>query len=96
MSELQTPSTYARVRIEAIQSGMKTAPHTNDFYPPEWYAQANESAQALKAIRASIVAHDASIPGMAVLPAYDSLRSSPEFQAILANLGLTLPEKAER
>jgi DNA-binding winged helix-turn-helix (wHTH) protein/tetratricopeptide (TPR) repeat protein len=84
---------YARVRIDAIQNGMKTAPHSNDFFPPEWYAQANQPEQALKAIHASIAAHDASVPGMAVLPAYDSLRSNPEFQSILASLGLTLPAK---
>jgi DNA-binding winged helix-turn-helix (wHTH) protein/TolB-like protein len=87
---------YAQVRIEAIRNGMKTAPHSNDFFPPEWYAQANQAEEALKAIRASVSAHDASVPGMAVLPAYDSLRSNPEFQSILAELGLTLPASHER
>jgi DNA-binding winged helix-turn-helix (wHTH) protein/TolB-like protein len=87
---------YAQVRIDAIHSGMKTAPHSNDFFPPEWYAQANQPEQALKAIHASVAAHDASVPGMATLPAYNSLHSNPEFQSILASLGLTLPLKRER
>ena len=87
---------YAQVRIDAIRSGMKTAPHSNDFFPPEWYAQANQPEQALKAIRASVVTHDTSVPGMAVLPAYDSLRSNPEFQSMLAGLGLTPPAKPGR
>ncbi|MGD0890983.1 MAG: winged helix-turn-helix domain-containing protein [Terracidiphilus sp.] len=82
---------YARVRLDAIHNGMKTTPHSNDFFPPEWYAQANLPQQALKAIEAGVAAHDASVPGMAVLPAYDSLHSNPEFQSILASLGLTLP-----
>jgi hypothetical protein len=84
---------YAQVRLDAIHNGMKTAPHSNDFFPPEWYAQANQPEQALKAIHSSVAAHDASVPGMAVLPAYDPLRSNPEFQSILAGLGLTLPAK---
>jgi DNA-binding winged helix-turn-helix (wHTH) protein/tetratricopeptide (TPR) repeat protein len=82
---------YARVRLDAIHDGMNTAPHSNDFFPPEWYAQANLPEQALKAIKASVAAHDGSVPGMAVLPAYDPLRSNPDFQSILASLGLTLP-----
>jgi DNA-binding winged helix-turn-helix (wHTH) protein/tetratricopeptide (TPR) repeat protein len=87
---------YAQVRIDAIHSGMKTAPHSNDFFAPEWYAQANQPKQALKAIHSSVDVHDSSVPGMAVLPAYDSLRSNPEFQSILAGLSLTLPAKPER
>ena len=87
---------YAQVRIDAIHSGMKTAPHSNDFFPPEWYAQANQPEQALKAIHASVAAHDTSVPGMAVLPAYSSLHSNPEFQSILASLGLSLPTKPDR
>jgi DNA-binding winged helix-turn-helix (wHTH) protein/tetratricopeptide (TPR) repeat protein len=87
---------YAQVRIDAIQNGMKTAPHSNDFFPPEWYAQANQPDEALKAIHVSIATHDGSVPGMAVLPAYDSLRSNPEFQSILASLGLTVPANPDR
>jgi DNA-binding winged helix-turn-helix (wHTH) protein/tetratricopeptide (TPR) repeat protein len=87
---------YARVRLNAIHDGMNTAPHSNDFFPPEWYAQANLPEQALKAIGDSIAAHDGSVPGMAVLPAYDPLRSNPEFQSILTGLGLNLPTRAER
>jgi hypothetical protein len=75
---------------------MKTAPHSNDFFPPEWYAQANQPEQALKAIHASVAAHDDSVPGMAILPAYNSLHSNPEFQSILASLGLTLPAQPDR
>jgi DNA-binding winged helix-turn-helix (wHTH) protein/tetratricopeptide (TPR) repeat protein len=87
---------YAQVRLDAIHNGMKTAPHSNDFFPPEWYAQANQPEQALKAIRASVAAHDSSVPGMAVLPAYDPLRSNPEFQSILASLGLIPTTKIKR
>jgi DNA-binding winged helix-turn-helix (wHTH) protein/tetratricopeptide (TPR) repeat protein len=87
---------YAKVRLDAIRNGMKTAPHSNDFFPPEWYAQANQPEQALKAIHASVAAHDTSVPGMAVLPAYDSLRSNREFQSILSSLGLPLFAKPDR
>lgn len=82
---------YARVRLEAIREGMKTAPHGNDFFPAEWYAQADEPRQALRAIRASIAMHDDGVPGMTVLPAYDSLHSNPEFRALLASVGLKIP-----
>ncbi|ACO33397.1 winged helix-turn-helix domain-containing protein [Acidobacterium capsulatum] len=85
---------YARIRIEAIREGMKTAPHGNDFFPPEWYAQAGETQQALRAIRASIAMHDDGVPGMTVLPAYDSLHSNPEFRALLAGVGLNIPARA--
>jgi len=85
---------YAQVRINFIHSGKNTAPHSNDFFPPEWYAQANQPEQALKALHASVAAHEVSVPGIAVLPAYDSLRSNPEFESILASLGFTLPAKA--
>ena len=87
---------YAQVRLDAIRNGMKTAPHSNDFFPPEWYAQANLPEQALKAIHASVSAHDTSVPGMAVLPAYDSLRANPEFQSILASLGIALSSRPNR
>lgn len=87
---------YAQVRIDAIRSGMKTAPHSNDFFAAEWYAQANQTEEALKAIHAAIAAHDGSVPGMAVLPAYTSLRSNAEFQSILAGLGLALRARAGR
>lgn len=84
---------YARVRLDAIHSGMKTAPHGNDFFPPEWYAQANQTDEALKAIRASIATHDGSVPGMAVVPAYRSLYANPEFQSIIAGIGLRIPAR---
>jgi DNA-binding winged helix-turn-helix (wHTH) protein/tetratricopeptide (TPR) repeat protein len=87
---------YAKVRIDAIRSGMKTAPHSNDFVAAEWYAQANQPDEALKAIRASIAAHDGSVPGIAVLPAYSTMRSNPEFQSIVDTLGLTVPARAAR
>jgi len=85
---------YAQVRLDAIRNGMKTTPHANDFFSPEWYAQANLPEQALKAIHASVAAHDTSVPGMAILPAYDSLRSNRDFQTILDSLGLNLPAKS--
>jgi DNA-binding winged helix-turn-helix (wHTH) protein/tetratricopeptide (TPR) repeat protein len=87
---------YAQVRIDAIRSGMKTAPHSNDFVAAEWYAQANQPEEALKAIRASIAAHDGSVPGIAVLPAYFRMHSNPEFQSVVDTLGLTVPARAVR
>ena len=87
---------YARVRIEAIRNEMKTAPHTNDFFAAEWYAQANQPEEALHAIHASIAAHDGSVLGLAVIPAYASLHSNSEFLAVLASLGLSLPVRANR
>jgi DNA-binding winged helix-turn-helix (wHTH) protein/Tfp pilus assembly protein PilF/TolB-like protein len=84
---------YAKIRLAAIQSGKGTGQHTNDFVAAEWYPVAGEPDQAMQAIHSGIVHHNSAMLGLAVLPAYDSLRRKPEFQAALTEAGLDfLPE----
>ncbi len=91
------PTAYARVRLEAIQSGKGVARHPNDFDPSEWYANADQPQAALQAIHADIEHHDQSILELGVMPSYSSLHQNPEFQSILSSLNLPLPpEKSAR
>ncbi|WP_263355903.1 winged helix-turn-helix domain-containing tetratricopeptide repeat protein [Acidicapsa ligni] len=81
---------YARVRLKAIQSGHIWA-QPNDFEPGEWYLVAGDQERALVEIRAMVKNHSPEALQLAVSPAYNPLHENPEFLALLAQVGLTLP-----
>jgi DNA-binding winged helix-turn-helix (wHTH) protein/Tfp pilus assembly protein PilF len=84
---------YAQIRLKAIDNDEDAARHANDFELPEWYALAGEKAQALSAIRQEVANHDPEILQLAVLPAFASLHSDADFQAILNQLHLSIPKQ---
>jgi len=81
---------YARARLQAIQSG-HTWNHLNDFEPGEWYLVAGDQQRALVAIRKLVDDHTPEALQLAVSPAYNNLHQNPEFLALIARVGLSLP-----
>jgi DNA-binding winged helix-turn-helix (wHTH) protein/TolB-like protein len=82
---------YARIRLQAASDKAMKARHPNDFDLAEWYAYAGEDEKALSSMRQEIRDRDPQILNIGVFPAYDGLRPEPQFQALLQQLGLSLP-----
>jgi DNA-binding winged helix-turn-helix (wHTH) protein/tetratricopeptide (TPR) repeat protein len=81
---------YARVRLDAINSGAKWA-HPNDFDLAEWYTYAGDSARAIDALEQVAARHDSGALKIAVNPGYADLHQEARFQTLVARIGLRLP-----
>jgi DNA-binding winged helix-turn-helix (wHTH) protein/Tfp pilus assembly protein PilF/TolB-like protein len=88
---------YALVRIDAIE---RHAPETtrrgNDFDPAEWYAFSGQRDKAIAALQRTVARHDSSAVMLAVDPMFDYFHDDPRFQALLHQVGLTLPNYSRR
>lgn len=82
---------YARLRLDAIKNKRGTA-QSNDFVPAEWYACSGQPELAINELTRMVSAHDPAMVQLAVNPILDSLHGDPQFLALVAKVGLTLPQ----
>ena len=88
---------YALVRLQAIeQHAPETTRHPNDFDPAEWYAFTGQRDKAIAALQRVVTEHDGAAVLLAVNPMLDNLHDDPRFQALLQQVGLTLPNYSHR
>jgi DNA-binding winged helix-turn-helix (wHTH) protein/tetratricopeptide (TPR) repeat protein len=83
---------YAQVRIQAAKSGIHWPHAENDFDLAEWYAYAGMREQALQALEAKVARHDPAALQIAISPPFDAFHHDPRFLALLARVGLRVPQ----
>lgn len=79
---------YARVRIEEIEKARDISLDPNDFEPEEWYMAAGDTPRAIEALRQRATSQDPSFVEKTTGGIFRSVRSDPEFIALLHQTGL--------
>ncbi len=89
---------YAKTRLDAITHGMTPAMrrHPNDFIPAEWYAFLHDSDHALVELDTIVARHDAGSLDLSINTMFDNLHHDPRFLALLARVGLKLPNRNQQ
>ena len=86
------PSAYARVRLNAIQSGYAYHHAAMDFVPAEWYSIQGDYDKALAEVENMVTRHDPDALQLAVNPTLLPLHNRPRFVAALIRIGLNQPK----
>lgn len=89
------PAAYARLRLQAIESGEQWKTASNDLVPSEWFVFAGQNDSAIAALNTQIERHDRAALEIAVDPAYAPLRHDARYQMLVRRMGFSLPTPLE-